>query len=471
MSADTNAAIRQSVCPAHSSRPRCVVARPADHQRHHRLAALRPHGRRADSWVSSALFELAPVLLLTIAVRQRSPTAFPGGNIVAMCARSVAVAAPRSVSLTVSLMKAPGVDDLRAAVGDRDSARFSRRHPPRRSRRRSSPRAMFAQRQRLGFFGRADSRPSLSPAMAGGLHHRLDTGTAAWAYLTATAGQIIFIACFAGLPAIAPAGGGKRSAADLFAGFGFIRRTPVFLAAISLDMFAVLLGGATVLLPIFAKDILHVGPAGLGWLRAAPSAGSLMMALTLTRLKAVDAPRPDAARRGHGLRRFYHWVWPVAEFSAVARLPAADRHVRFRERGDPLDAGAERNARSSARPGQCDQLRLHRLLQRIPVRSKAAPPPLSSGRCCRWSAAESVQFLWYWRSPRCGRRWYGVGVKLQTLKPAEADPAPQADVRHAIQAAAENLDGLRRKRRLVMTTRSGPAGQPVIAHVAASGRR
>jgi predicted MFS family arabinose efflux permease len=69
----------------------------------------------------------------------------------------------------------------------------------------------------------------------------------------------------------------------LFAGFHFIRRRPVILGAISLDLFAVLLGGATALLPIFAKDVLQVGPWGLGLLRAAPGAGALVMSVALTR--------------------------------------------------------------------------------------------------------------------------------------------------------------------------------------------
>lgn len=67
----------------------------------------------------------------------------------------------------------------------------------------------------------------------------------------------------------------------LFAGFGFIRRRPVVLGAISLDLFAVLLGGATALLPIFARDILHTGPWGLGLLRAAPAVGALLMSAWL----------------------------------------------------------------------------------------------------------------------------------------------------------------------------------------------
>jgi len=57
----------------------------------------------------------------------------------------------------------------------------------------------------------------------------------------------------------------------------------VILGAISLDLFAVLLGGATALMPIFAKDILHAGPWGLGFLRAAPAIGALAMAILLAR--------------------------------------------------------------------------------------------------------------------------------------------------------------------------------------------
>lgn len=70
---------------------------------------------------------------------------------------------------------------------------------------------------------------------------------------------------------------------SLFAGFVFIRHHQVVLGAISLDLFAVLLGGATALLPIFARDILHTGPWGLGLLRSAPAAGALVMAAILAR--------------------------------------------------------------------------------------------------------------------------------------------------------------------------------------------
>lgn len=131
---------------------------------------------------------------------------------------------------------------------------------------------------------------SISGPAVGGLIIGM-TGGSTWAYLTAAIAQLIYIAAFSTLPAIKPpATTEKRKFSDVFAGFGFIRRTPIFLAAITLDMFAVLLGGAIVLLPVYAKDILHVGPEGLGWLRAAPAIGSLVMLIIMTRLKPMARP-------------------------------------------------------------------------------------------------------------------------------------------------------------------------------------
>jgi len=68
---------------------------------------------------------------------------------------------------------------------------------------------------------------------------------------------------------------------SLFAGIAFIRSRPAILGAISLDLFAVLLGGATALLPIYARDILGTGPWGLGLLRSAPAVGALSMSVVL----------------------------------------------------------------------------------------------------------------------------------------------------------------------------------------------
>ncbi len=70
---------------------------------------------------------------------------------------------------------------------------------------------------------------------------------------------------------------------SVFAGVSFIRSRPIMLGAISLDMFAVLLGGATAMLPVYARDILHAGPEALGILRTAPAIGAVLMALTLAR--------------------------------------------------------------------------------------------------------------------------------------------------------------------------------------------
>jgi hypothetical protein len=73
---------------------------------------------------------------------------------------------------------------------------------------------------------------------------------------------------------------GLRNVLD---GIRFIRSTPILLGAISLDLFAVLFGGAVALLPVYASSILHIGPTGLGILRAAPAIGALASAIVLTR--------------------------------------------------------------------------------------------------------------------------------------------------------------------------------------------
>ena len=78
---------------------------------------------------------------------------------------------------------------------------------------------------------------------------------------------------------------------SLAAGLRFVKDTKVILAALTLDLFAVLFGGATALLPVFAKDILQVGPDGLGWLRAAPSVGALLLMITI-------AHRPPMQKTG-----------------------------------------------------------------------------------------------------------------------------------------------------------------------------
>jgi MFS family permease len=114
----------------------------------------------------------------------------------------------------------------------------------------------------------------------------------------------------------------------LFAGVGFVRSNPAILGTISLDLFAVLLGGATALLPIYARDILQTGPWGLGLMRAAPAVGALLTTIVLTRW---------SINRRVGMRMFQaviifglatavfavsQWLW--LSVAALAVLGAAD---------------------------------------------------------------------------------------------------------------------------------------------------
>ena len=93
----------------------------------------------------------------------------------------------------------------------------------------------------------------------------------------------------------------KMSFASVIAGLKFVYRTKIVLGSITLDLFAVLLGGATALLPVYAKDILKVDAKGLGWLQAALPLGSLLMSLILVH-------RPPLQRAGRTL------LWSVAGF-------------------------------------------------------------------------------------------------------------------------------------------------------------
>ena len=102
------------------------------------------------------------------------------------------------------------------------------------------------------------------------------------------------------------------SLASLGAGVRFVFGTPVILGTITLDLFAVLLGGATALLPVYASDVLHVGPERLGWLRTALPVGSVCMALV------AGPPAADAARRSRAtVRGGWDSAWPRS--SSVCR--------------------------------------------------------------------------------------------------------------------------------------------------------
>jgi MFS family permease len=107
------------------------------------------------------------------------------------------------------------------------------------------------------------------------------------AYFTSAAGAVVLLCCLALMDVrsrVVQSGPSLSPLASLAQGFAFLGRTRLLLVIMALDMFAVLLGGAVYLLPVFAADILGVRAAGLGLLRAAPGAGALCMALLLAHL-------------------------------------------------------------------------------------------------------------------------------------------------------------------------------------------
>jgi MFS family permease len=131
---------------------------------------------------------------------------------------------------------------------------------------------------------RQQSATIVAPAL-GGLLYAFGS---VWVYGPTVVLYLIACLLMLNLPARqTPLNKGKATLDSLLAGIRFIRSRPDILGAISLDLFAVLLGGATALLPVFAKDILLTGPWGLGLLRSAPAVGALLMSLWLARF-AVD---------------------------------------------------------------------------------------------------------------------------------------------------------------------------------------
>jgi MFS family permease len=123
------------------------------------------------------------------------------------------------------------------------------------------------------------------------------------------------------------------SLTSILAGAAFIRSRPEILGAISLDLFAVLLGGATALLPIYARDVLHVGPWGLGLLRSAPALGALAMAMVITRwgVKRHAGRWMLVAVAGFGVATIAFGLSgdPVLSFIALLAVGATDQVSMF----------------------------------------------------------------------------------------------------------------------------------------------
>jgi MFS family permease len=142
----------------------------------------------------------------------------------------------------------------------------------------------------------------VGPALAGCLIYLL--GGVTPVYAIAGLGSAIYFMMLATLTKRSYAVESRASQIDLktlVAGFKYVWNTKLLFGAMSLDMFAVLFGGAVALLPVYAKDILGVGPAGFGALQAAPSLGAITMAILTTHL-------PPLKRAGRAL------LWAVAGF-------------------------------------------------------------------------------------------------------------------------------------------------------------
>jgi MFS family permease len=134
-------------------------------------------------------------------------------------------------------------------------------------------------------------------------------------YLTQTFCAVVVLVCYVALRYRSqPVVGEARDLKSLLEGVRFVWNNRLILPAISLDLFGVLFGGATALLPIYAVDILHVGAMGLGWLRAAPSIGAVLMAITTAHL-----PKNHTAGRT--------LLWAVAGFGAATIVFGISRNV------------------------------------------------------------------------------------------------------------------------------------------------
>jgi MFS family permease len=221
------------------------------------------------------------------------------------------------------------------------------------------------------------------------------------------------------------------SGESILSGFRFIWRTKLILATLVLDLFAVLLGGATALLPIFADEILHVGPSGLGWLRAAPSIGAALMSLGLAYGPPLRRTGPvllgsvagfGAATVVFGLSRssllsfamlLLVGRWTISASSSAPRWCSGSRPTRSA-------AGSRRSrACSSALPTSW-------------APSSPAWRPSSWARSPRSSSAGSVRSRSRWLSPgpgpRCAPwgRWTGSPNRAERRgrRPRGLAPAP-----------------------------------------------
>ncbi|MCG3123592.1 MAG: Enterobactin exporter EntS [Phycisphaerales bacterium] len=153
----------------------------------------------------------------------------------------------------------------------------------------------------------------VGPMVAGWIIH--ETGSATAVYLLAAVGNAVFAVTVTTItPLTRAAPSGKYTVGAMLAGMSHLWREKTILGAITLDLFAVLLGGATALMPIFAEDILDAGAVGLGALRAAPFVGAFLMGVYI-------AHRPPFKRSGRAL------LWSVIGFGIATIVFGFSRNL------------------------------------------------------------------------------------------------------------------------------------------------
>jgi MFS family permease len=240
----------------------------------------------------------------------------------------------------------------------------------------------------------------------GGLIYSSFGATAVYAVCT-----VVFIAAsvLISLVHIAPHAqkqAGERKPISLetvFAGFRYIRGRPILLGAISLDLFAVLLGGVTALLPIYARDVLHGGPWALGLLRSAPAVGALAIAISLAhRSIAGNAGRIMFAAVGvYGAASFVFGLSTsvVLSFLALAVYGASDAIsvvirqslVQMRTPYDMLGRVMAVNSMFTGSSGSLGEFRAGAVAALI----GAVPSALIGG-----AGAIAVMLIWMWAFPQ-----------------------------------------------------------------------
>ena len=197
-------------------------------------------------------------------------------------------------------------------------------------------------------------------------------------------------------------------------GLRFIRRRPILLGAISLDLFAVLFGGAMALLPAIAEDRLHVGNIGYGWLRAAPGVGAVIVS-------ALLAIRPVRRRVGTVL------FVAVAVFGAMTVVLGVTDSYVVAFSPSSCSPPPTRSACSSGRRSCRWRRRITCAAGSRPSRTcssgrptSSAPSRAASPRRCSVSARPSCSAAWRrWQSPRCGRRWFPELRHVDTFDDAD----------------------------------------------------